>query len=91
MPPTPLVRGRARWAGNIAENAGGIHCIKYGVTVDHILALEVVTPEGDIVWLGGAHGHYQGVNWVGLFVGSEGTFWDCHQSHCEADTAPNSC
>lgn len=72
--PDPSSQGACTLGGNIAENAGGIHCVKYGVTVDHILGLEVVTPEGEIVWLGGSHGHYQNVNWVGLFVGSEGTF-----------------
>lgn len=72
--PDPSSQGACTLGGNIAENAGGIHCVKYGVTVDHILGLEVVTPEGDTVWVGGPHGHYQGVNWVGLFVGSEGTF-----------------
>lgn len=72
--PDPSSQGACTIGGNIAENAGGIHCVKYGVTVDHILGLEVVTPEGEIVWLGGAHGCPQGVDWVGLFVGSEGTF-----------------
>ncbi len=72
--PDPSSQAACSIGGNIAENAGGIHCVKYGVTTDHILGLEVVTPEGDIVSLGGPHGHYRGINWVGLFVGSEGTF-----------------
>lgn len=72
--PDPSSQAACTIGGNIAENAGGIHCVKYGVTVDHILGLEVVTPTGEIVRIGGPHGQYQGVNWVGLFVGSEGTF-----------------
>jgi glycolate oxidase subunit GlcD len=72
--PDPSSQAACTIGGNIAENSGGIHCVKYGVTVDHILGLDVVTPEGEIVRLGGVHGHSKAVNWVGLFVGSEGTF-----------------
>lgn len=72
--PDPSSQAACTMGGNIAENAGGIHCLKYGVTVDHILALEVVTSDGEIVWLGGSHGHHRGTNWAGIFVGSEGTF-----------------
>lgn len=72
--PDPSSQAACTLGGNIAENAGGIHCFKYGVTTDHILALEVVSPEGDLLWLGGPHGHYIDTNWVNLFVGSEGTF-----------------
>jgi glycolate oxidase len=72
--PDPSSQSACTLGGNIAENAGGIHCLKYGVTADHILALELVTPEGDVLWLGGQHGVVQGIDWVGLIVGSEGTF-----------------
>ncbi len=72
--PDPSSQAACTLGGNIAENAGGIHCMKYGVTMDHILGLEIVTPEGDIVWVGGEHGYSDGTDWVGLFVGSEGTF-----------------
>jgi glycolate oxidase subunit GlcD len=71
--PDPSSQAACSIGGNVAENAGGIHCMKYGVTVDNILALEVVTPDGEIVWFGGRHGHYGNTNWVGIFVGSEGT------------------
>jgi len=68
--PDPSSQSACTLGGNIAENAGGIHCIKYGVTADHILALEVVTPEGDVIWLDQSGE----INWLGLFIGSEGTF-----------------
>lgn len=71
--PDPSSQSACTIGGNIAENAGGIHCLKYGVTVDHILAIEVVTPEGDCLWLGNTTGKNQLCNWVGLLVGSEGT------------------
>ncbi|MBY0404367.1 MAG: FAD-binding protein, partial [Cyanobacteria bacterium] len=71
--PDPSSQGACTIGGNIAENAGGIHCIKYGVTVDHILGLEVVLPNGDVTWLGGASRRTQGYNLTGFMVGSEGT------------------
>jgi glycolate oxidase subunit GlcD len=71
--PDPSSQGACTLGGNIAENAGGIHCIKYGVTVDHILALEVVLPNGKVTWIGTETRRHQGMNLVGLMVGSEGT------------------
>jgi len=59
--------------GNVAENAGGVHCLKYGFTTNHVLALEVVTPEGDLVTLGSAVADAPGYDLRGVFVGSEGT------------------
>lgn len=58
--------------GNVAENSGGVHCLKYGVTTNHILGLEVVLPDGDIVEFGGKTLDHPGYDLVGLFVGSEG-------------------
>ena len=60
--------------GNIAENAGGPHCLKYGVTVNHVLELDVVLPDGSTTTLGSPGGSPWGPDFVGLFVGSEGTF-----------------
>lgn len=71
--PDPSSQAASTLGGNIAENAGGVHCIKYGVTADHILGLEVVTTDGEIAWLGGPHGQYRQTNWLGMFIGSEGT------------------
>jgi glycolate oxidase len=58
--------------GNVAENSGGVHCLKYGVTTNHVLGLKVVTPMGDIVELGGAIAEMPGYDLTGVFVGSEG-------------------
>jgi glycolate oxidase len=59
--------------GNVAENAGGPHTLAYGVTANHVTALELVLPDGDIVRVGSPHGDAPGYDLTGLFVGSEGT------------------
>ncbi|MBF2063621.1 MAG: glycolate oxidase subunit GlcD [Calothrix sp. C42_A2020_038] len=59
--------------GNVAENSGGVHCLKYGVTTNHVLGLKVVTAEGDVVDLGGLVPEMPGYDLTGIFVGSEGT------------------
>lgn len=59
--------------GNIAENSGGVHCLKYGVTTNHVLGLKIVTPDGSIVDIGGSVPEMPGYDLTGLFVGSEGT------------------
>lgn len=71
--PDPSSQIACTLGGNIAENAGGIHCIKYGVTTDHVLALQVVLPDGSITWLGSKNRRSHGPNLTGLMVGSEGT------------------
>jgi glycolate oxidase subunit GlcD len=58
----------------VAENAGGPHCLKYGATVNHVLALEVVLADGQVVQLGSPAGEAWGPDLVGVFVGSEGNF-----------------
>ena len=57
----------------MAENSGGAHCLKYGFTTNHVTGLEVVTPDGAVVQLGGPAGDVPGYDLVGAFVGSEGT------------------
>jgi glycolate oxidase len=59
--------------GNVAENAGGPHTLAYGVTTNHVTALELVLPDGEIVRVGSKHGDAPGYDLTGLFVGSEGT------------------
>jgi glycolate oxidase len=59
--------------GNVAENSGGAHCLKYGFTVHHVTGLEIVTPEGELTWLGDGTGAAPGYDLVGMFTGSEGT------------------
>ena len=72
--PDPASQKVSSLGGNIAENSGGPRCLKYGVTTNHVLALEVVLPDGSIVYLGGPDGDAPGYDLRGLFVGSEGTF-----------------
>jgi glycolate oxidase len=59
--------------GNVAENAGGPHTLAYGVTSNHVTALELVLPDGEIFRIGSKHGDTSGYDLTGLFVGSEGT------------------
>lgn len=59
--------------GNVAENSGGVHCLKYGVTTNHVLGLKIVTPTGEIVDIGGSLPEMPGYDLTGVFVGSEGT------------------
>ena len=59
--------------GNVAENSGGVHCLKYGTTTNHVLGLTIVTAEGEILKVGGKVPEMPGYDLTGLFVGSEGT------------------
>lgn len=59
--------------GNVAENSGGVHCLKYGVTTNHVLGLKIVIPDGSIVDVGGKIAEMPGYDLMGVFVGSEGT------------------
>lgn len=72
--PDPSSQAACTVGGNVAENAGGPHCLKYGVTTNHIVALEVVLPDGSITRMGSTQGEPWGPDLVGLFVGSEGMF-----------------
>ena len=72
--PDPSSQPTCTIGGNIAENAGGIHCLKYGTTTDHVLGIRVVLAGGDVVDLGGAGLESPGYDLLGVFVGSEGTF-----------------
>lgn len=59
--------------GNVAENSGGVHCMKYGVTTNHVLSLKLVLPDGSIIDVGGKVQEMPGYDLTGIFVGSEGT------------------
>ena len=59
--------------GNVAENSGGAHCLKYGFTVHHVLGVEAVLPDGEMVRIGGAALDPPGLDLLGVLVGSEGT------------------
>jgi glycolate oxidase subunit GlcD len=71
--PDPSSQQVCTIGGNIAENSGGPHTLKYGTTTDHVLALELVLPSGEVVELGSAAGGAPGFDLVGAVVGSEGT------------------
>lgn len=72
--PDPSSQTSCTIGGNVAENAGGPHCLKYGSTTNHILGLEVVLPTGEVINLGGGGADVAGYDLLGAFVGSEGTF-----------------
>ena len=72
--PDPSSQAACTIGGNVAENAGGPHCLKYGVTLNHVLALTVILPNGEIARLGNADGESDGYDLLGTFVGSEGCF-----------------
>src|SRR6266404_2039407 len=71
--PDPSSQSVCSIGGNVAENAGGAHCLKYGFTTTHVLALEVVLPDGTLVHLGSKTLDAPGYDLAGVFVGSEGT------------------
>jgi len=71
--PDPSSQKACTIGGNVAENAGGPHCLALGVTQNHVLGIEAVTAAGDIVWLGGRVAEVPGYDLRGAFVGSEGT------------------
>ena len=71
--PDPSSQSVCTIGGNVAENSGGAHCLKYGFTVTHVLALEVVLPSGELVQLGSPTLDAPGYDLPGVFVGSEGT------------------
>ncbi len=70
--PDPSSQIACTIGGNVAENAGGVHCLKYGVTTNNILGLELVLISGDVVRLGGRHLDAEGYDLLGLMTGSEG-------------------
>jgi glycolate oxidase subunit GlcD len=72
--PDPSSQSACTIGGNVAENAGGPHCLKYGVTTNHVVELEVVLSDGTLARLGSPQGEPWGPDLVGLFIGSEGMF-----------------
>ncbi|MPQ98752.1 FAD-binding protein [Modestobacter sp. I12A-02628] len=71
--PDPSSQQICSIGGNLAENSGGAHCLKYGFTSNHVLGAELVTPQGDVVALGGLAPDSPGYDLLGTVVGSEGT------------------
>jgi len=71
--PDPSSQSVCSIGGNVAENSGGVHCLKYGVTTNHVMGLKLVLPDGSIVDVGGRVPEMPGYDLTGIFVGSEGT------------------
>jgi glycolate oxidase len=72
--PDPSSQGACTIGGNVSTNSGGPHTLKYGVTVNHVLGLELVLPDGEVVLTGGPTEDNPGYDLTGVIVGSEGTF-----------------
>lgn len=72
--PDPSSQGACTIGGNVSTNSGGPHTLKYGVTANHVLGVELVMPDGKVVVLGGPLVEYPGLDLVGILVGAEGTF-----------------
>lgn len=72
--PDPSSQTACTIGGNVAENAGGPHCLKSGVTLNHIVSVTALLPSGDVVTLGNPDGEQQGYDLLGTFIGSEGCF-----------------
>jgi len=72
--PDPSSQSICTIGGNVAFNSGGAHCLKYGMTSNHVLGAKVVTASGELVEFGGNSREQVGPDWTGLFVGNEGLF-----------------
>ncbi len=72
--PDPSSQQACTIGGNVAENSGGPHTLKYGVTTNHVMGVQLVLPDGEVVALGGAVEDAPGYDLTGLVVGAEGTF-----------------
>ena len=70
--PDPSSQIACSIGGNVAENSGGVHCLKYGLTANNVLGIEMVTIEGEVLRLGGKHLDAEGYDLLGLMTGSEG-------------------
>jgi glycolate oxidase len=70
--PDPSSQLACMIGGNVGMNSGGAHCLKYGVTANNLLGLRIVTIDGEIIDIGGAHLDAAGYDWLGLLTGSEG-------------------
>ena len=72
--PDPSSQSICTIGGNVAFNAGGAHCLKYGMTSNHVLGVKAVLASGEVVEFGGGSREQVGPDWTGLFVGNEGLF-----------------
>ncbi len=72
-PPDPASHKISTLGGNVAENSGGPHCIKYGVTTNHVIQLQVVLEDGSLLWTPTTRDYRTGLDFAGILTGSEGT------------------
>jgi glycolate oxidase len=86
--PDPASQKVSTIGGNIAENSGGPHCLKYGVTSNHVLGLELVLNDGTVVWTGGKARDNPGYDLTGVFVGCEGTLGLVTKAILKLERAP---
>ena len=70
--PDPSSQIACTIGGNVAENSGGVHCLKYGLTTNNLLGLEAVLMDGTVIRVGGKHNDTAGYDWLGILTGSEG-------------------
>ena len=88
--PDPASQKVSTIGGNIAENSGGPHCLKYGVTSNHVQGLELVLNDGTVIWTGGKSWDNPGYDIKGLFVGCEGTLGLVTRAILKLERAPES-
>jgi glycolate oxidase len=89
--PDPSSQGACTLGGNVATNSGGPHTLKYGVTVNHVLGLELVLPSGALLRVGGPCEDNPGYDLTGVIVGSEGTFGIVTKTWVRLSRTPQAC
>src|SRR6266446_514319 len=90
--PDPSSQIACTIGGNVAENSGGVHCLKYGLTTNNLLGIEMVLMDGEVIRLGGKHVDAEGYDLLGVMTGSEGLLGR-HRGHsahsAQADRSPS--
>src|SRR5205807_1657960 len=90
--PDPSSQIACSIGGNVAENSGGVHCLKYGLTTNNLLGIEMVLMNGEVIRLGGKHVDAEGYDLLGVMTGSEGLLGR-HRGHsahsAQADRSPS--
>ena len=89
--PDPSSQQICSIGGNLAENSGGAHCLKYGFTTNHVTGVELVAPDGEVVRLGGKAPDPPGYDLLGAIVGSEGTLGIATEVTVRLMRAPETC
>ena len=87
--PDPSSQIACTIGGNVAENSGGVHCLKYGLTTNNVLGCEMVLITGEVLRLGGKHLDARGYDLLGVMIGSEGCSASSPRSRCGFCASPN--